>query len=336
MSTSSTPPQQTVQEVERPASYQCLFERAQSKLAHFQELLSLQEQRQLDTELAYKQRIDDLRKDLRATKQELLEDCVQESATRAAAQAASIYDLKQQRRRLQDENSRLRASLRSAETELTAMSQELQNNELLKAELLERHLADTILERQVDKLMDVEQGAQVLDADFEESDDAGSIQPSQTLLEELQIACSGPLAPVPPNMGMPEPATILWCDGYAPCSESRLQVAVLSSTNDCPSLGGNQATDGDVSIGFSFTPPAKFLNPTTGNADQLVRVLGHYLHQHYQHVLGGRQEQQHNPFSWFVKTSAIVTISWAAMTMQMLSMVETLVGDVDSRVQIPT
>lgn len=72
MSTSSTPPQQTVQEEEAPASYQCLFERAQSKLAHFQDLLSLQEQRQWDTELAYKQRIDDLRKDLRTTKQELV------------------------------------------------------------------------------------------------------------------------------------------------------------------------------------------------------------------------------------------------------------------------
>ncbi|KAF9939296.1 hypothetical protein BGZ67_009684 [Mortierella alpina] len=350
MSTSSTPHQQTVQEEEAPTPYQSLLEHAQSKLAHFQELLSHQEQRQLDTERAYKQRIDELRKDLRATKQELLEDCVQGRAVRAASGA---YALKQQRQHLQDENDVLRASLRSTEEELTKvslrieilenrtrrMSQELQTNDLLKAKLLERHLADTILESHVERLMDVDQGiirqcVQDVDADSDsdELDDRRSIQPSYTLLEELQNACSDSLAPAPSHSGMPESTEILKSDGQMLCSEVALQVASVSSSSDCrgPPLSNDQVDlEHNTSDGFSFTAPAKFLTPTAGNADQLVRVLGHYLHQHYQHAVGGWQEQQYNPFSWFIKTSAIVTISWAAMTMQMLSVVETLVGDVE-------
>ncbi|KAF9964645.1 hypothetical protein BGZ70_006161 [Mortierella alpina] len=364
MSNSSTPHQQIVLVEEAPATYQDHLERAQSQLAHFQVLLSQQEQRQLDAELAYKQRIEKLRKDLKTTKQELvriqksehqhnlhlaeLEDCVQGHVTRAAAHASSTYALKQQRQQLQDENNRLRVSLRSAEEELTKvtlrvealenrtrrMSQELQNNELLKAELLERHLAGTILESQVDKLMDVEhrimgRGVQVLDAEYDELE-AGSIHPSQTLFEELQNACSDSRAPVPSSSSMPESAEILECVGQVQCFEPELQVTSVSSFND--SWGQPLGSD---KVDTSLTS-VKFLAATTGNADQLVRVLGHYLHQHYQHAVGGRQKQQYNPFSWFIKTSAIVTISWAAMTMQMLSMVETLVGDVERGAQVPT
>ncbi|KAF9576617.1 hypothetical protein EC968_006964 [Mortierella alpina] len=317
-------------------------ERAQSRLAHFQELVSFQEQRQLDAELAYKQRIDGLRKDLRTTKQELLEDCVQGHAARAAAHASNIQTLKQQRQHLQDENNRLRASLQSAEEELTKvtlrvqtlenrtrrMSEELQNNERLKTELVERHLRDTVLEAQVEMLMDVEPGIMgqcilVSDADSNELDAMGSMHPSQTLWEELQNAHSDSTAPASSKSGIPE---------------SELQMAVLNSSNDCCGqfLSSDQMDDGDISSGLSFGSPAEFLTPTAGNADQLVRVLGHYLHRHYQQVVGGRQEQQHNPFSWLIKTSAIVTISWAAMTMQMLSVVETLVGGVESSAQIPT
>ncbi|KAF9962391.1 hypothetical protein BGZ72_006212 [Mortierella alpina] len=354
MSTSSTPRLQTAQGDESSVSYQCLLEHAQSKLAHFQELLGQQEQRQLDTELAYKQRIDELRRDLRTTKQELLEDCAQGHAARAATHASSTFALKQQRQHLQDENNHLKASLQSAEAELTRvtlkvetlenrtrrMGQELHMNELLKAELQDRHLADTILASQVNRLMDVEQGVmqqciQVLNSDdSDDSDDTGSDQPCQTLLDELQNACSGPVAPVLPSSGMPETAEISQGDVH----ESGLQMAFLCSVND--SCGQSVSSDPTHSVdgpsSFSFTPPAKLLTPTTGNADQLVRVLGHYLHQHYQHALGGRQEQLYNPFSWFIKTSAIVTISWAAMTMQMLSAVESLIGDVEGTMQVPT
>ncbi|CAO3570506.1 unnamed protein product [Mortierella alpina] len=359
MSNSSTPHQQTVL---APSTYQDLLEGAQSKLAHFQALLTHQEQRQLDAGLAYKQRIDELRKDLKTTKQELvrlqksehqhnlhlaeLEDCVQERAARAAAHASSTYALKQQRQQLQAENKRLRVSLRSAEEELTKvtlrvetlenrtqrMSQELQNNELLKAELLERHLAGTVLESQVIKLMDVEHGimarcVQVLDAECDETDETGATHPTQTLLEELQNACPDSRAPAPSNSSMPESGKIPECVGQARCFEPELQVASVSSSNH--SWGqplSSHKLDGAV----------KLLAPAAGSADQLVRVLGHCLHQHYQQAVGGRREQQYSPFSWFIKTSAIITISWAAMTMHILSMVETLVGNVESGTQIPT